>query len=195
MRATRLASLGALWLVACGSPEPDWRAQVDAWRTPEPIPDLALVDHHGAAFHTGALSDRWVLVAFVYTRCPIAEACPATMQRLRAAWDAWQARPGAPPLHVLAITLDPTHDTPERLAAFGARHGVPERGWTLATGPVGLVDDALPSMMGVLTLPKGDGDVSHTVKIALVRPGWTIAEEWVDGSFSTDAVLRHLATP
>ena len=53
-------------------------------------------------------------------------------------------------LTVLALTLDPAHDTPDRLKAFGQAHGADFDRWTLATGPEELMTDGLPSTAFVL---------------------------------------------
>ena len=46
-------------------------------------------------------------VAFVYTRCPVPQACPATVARL----GALQERLRGKLARILAVTIDPDHDT------------------------------------------------------------------------------------
>ena len=61
--------------------------------------------------------------------------------------------------------------------------------WTLATGPEELVTSALPSLFGVLALPRGEADIQHTVKVALLGPGLRIAREWKDNELTPDEVI------
>ncbi len=183
------------WLLSCGGPAtPDWRAQLGAWEWPEPVPPFALVDQRGRSFTLADLEDRWVLVGFVFTHCGQAEACPLTMHRMAEVRDAWRqaAGPRAGELALLSITLDPARDTPERLAEWGARWGAGDAQWRLATGPVGLVDDALPNLFGVLSLPDGHGGFTHTVKLALLRPGLAIEAEWTENAVRPDQIVDRV---
>ncbi|MCB9675626.1 MAG: SCO family protein [Alphaproteobacteria bacterium] len=159
-------------------PERDWRAQIAAWRHPDGLPDLPLVDERGAPFGLHALADRWVLVGFVFTRCGNQEACPLTMAQMRAVQAAWTD--DLPPLHLLTVTIDPAYDTPERLAAYAERFGREADGpvpWTLATGDPELLEHGLPALFNLLVLPE-DGTLTHTVKLALLKPGLVLDAEW-----------------
>lgn len=182
--------------------EHDWRAALANWSFPSPIPSLSLIDHTGRRFSLSELSDSYVLVGFIFTRCAIAEACPMTtekMDRVQRRWAALSARgaTGEISLRLLALTLDPAHDTPERLAAYARARSLDLSSWTLATGPTELLQSGLPSLFNVLALPARDaqvtGDIQHTVKLALLSPGLNIAKEWKDNQFSTEDVLGTIA--
>ena len=91
-----------LWcLLACSllsapkatSETQDWRALLDAWTYPAPIPDFQLVDQQGSSFQLGQFRDDYLLVSFVFTRCGMSEACPLTMTRLAAVQESWKNSP------------------------------------------------------------------------------------------------------
>lgn len=175
----------------------NWRALYDSWEYPAPIPDFALIDHNGRTFRLSALDRDHVLVGFIYTRCPLPEACPLTtdkMDRVMKRWRALEARgqTRGKRLTLLSITLDPEFDTPERLRAFASERGLALDSWILATGPAELVSNALPSLFNIIALPRAPGDVQHTVKVALLRPGRIIATEWKDNDFSASDVIDHI---
>lgn len=179
-------------LSACGGP--DWQQQVEGWHYTEPIPDLALVDQDGRDFRLSRYDGQHLLVGFVFTRCPVEDACPLTMQRLRSTVSAWE-RAGEPgELSVLALTLDPDWDTPARLKAFGIAHGADLDRWTLATGPRGLMTDGLPSMFGVLALPDRHTILDHSVKIALLGPDRRLQAEYKGDAYDPAAVIDAIAT-
>lgn len=167
----------------------DWQAQVDGWQYPEPVPDFALTDQRGKRFRLHRYADDWLLLGFVYSRCPRAEACPMTVAKMRAARDGWDSTAGT--LSLLCVTLDPAYDTPERLAKFADAHGAD---WTFATGPQGLMTDGLPSLFGVLALPDPHGELSHTIKIALLAPGLRMHAEWTDNAITPELVRAEALT-
>lgn len=183
-----------LAIAACVATPPTWQGDVAAWAYDEPLPDLPLVDQAGRSFTLGRYRDGWLLVGFVFTRCADGRACPMTMSRLVATDRAYAAADArdAPRLSVLALTLDPDHDTPERLAAWGATWGVDPARFTLATGARDLLAETLPSMFSILALPDADQRLVHTVKITLVRPGLVIDESWSDDAYDPDAVVRRI---
>lgn len=189
---------------AGGQPRPDsqndWKALYDSWEYPAPIPDFALIDHKGRTFRLSALDRDHVLMGFIYTRCPLPEACPLTtdkMARVQARWRELEGRgkTQGKRLTLLSITLDPDFDTPERLRAFAQERGLDLDSWIFATGPAELVGNALPSLFNVIALPRAPGDVQHTVKVALLEPGRVIAAEWKDNEFSAGDVIDRILAP
>jgi cytochrome oxidase Cu insertion factor (SCO1/SenC/PrrC family) len=170
--------------------EPDWRAMLKSWRHPEGLPDLPFVDGSGQPFSLSELSDDWLLMGFVFTRCGNQEACPLTMQQMRSVQLAWKE--DDPPLQLLTITIDPAYDTPERLTAYAERFGRTEGPprWTVATGDAEMIDEALPQLFNLLVLPEG-GTLTHTVKLALLRPGLELEAEW-EGAVGAEAILERM---
>ena len=193
-----LATLGALALVwrgrGSGETPPhvsaDWRSALSSWRHPDALPNLPFVDGHGQPFSLDELRDSWVLVGFVFTRCGNPEACPLTMQQMRSVQAAWTS--SDPPLELLAVTIDPTYDTPERLEAyahtFGRASGLPR--WRMATGDEEMIASLLPQLFNILVLPEGE-TLTHTVKLALLRPGLVLEDEW-EGAVPVSEILKRI---
>lgn len=169
----------------------DWRQLYDQWEYPAPIPDFQLIDQDRRELRLSRLDPGYVLMSFIYTRCPVAEACPLTTSKMHAVQRAWKALPPGqrPGLTLLSITLDPGFDTPERLRAHALARGADLDGWIFATGPEELVANALPSLVNVLALPRGPADIQHTLKIVLMAPGRVIIREWTDNELSPDQVI------
>lgn len=110
------------------------------------IPDVELIDQHGRPVHLyrDLVQGHVVAINFVFTSC--GTICPpmgAIFGRLeQLLGDPERAR-------LISISIDPVVDTPERLAAWGARfHAGP--GWTLLTGRKETID-ALRKALAVFT--------------------------------------------
>jgi protein SCO1/2 len=95
--------------------------------------DLRLVDMTGTEGTLGqALSgDRPVMVNFIFTTCtticPVMSATFAQVQQ--------QLGPDAEKLHMISISIDPEHDTPERLRDYAKRFNAGPQ-WDFYTGDV-----------------------------------------------------------
>jgi protein SCO1/2 len=95
------------------------------------LPDLTLVDMHGERVTLAAAlrDDMPVVLNFIFTTCssvcPVMSATFAEARRQLAA----QGRPA----RMVSVTIDPEHDTPERLRSFAGKHQA-DSGWTFLTG-------------------------------------------------------------
>jgi protein SCO1/2 len=103
------------------------------------LPAFALTDQTGHAFGTRELAGKVWVADFIFTSC--AEACPLLSQRM--AEVGRRARHLGPDFHLVSITVDPERDTPERLAAYGARYGANPIQWSFLTGPANAVETAV----------------------------------------------------
>lgn len=79
------------------------------------LPDIAVTDSHG---RTEGFVSRYgqagpVLISFMYVACD--DTCGMIRGIMKLVDDDLQL-PGAPPLHLIAISVDPANDTPEVLA-------------------------------------------------------------------------------
>ena len=177
-----------LALLACSpapEPPPDWRGPLEAWRHPQPLPPLPFQD--GDTRRTlQDLQGRWTLVAFVFTRCGNAEACPLTMQRLASLQDGLGSD-----VQIAVFTLDPAYDTAERLAAYADAHGLEPAGRILGTLPEGadpaLLREGLPSLFNVYGLGEGPG-MTHPTRVSLIAPDGTEAAHWEAHELELSAV-------
>jgi protein SCO1/2 len=91
--------------------------------------DTHFIDERGHAFTWNALRGRVVVLSFIYTRCPDPRECAATSLKFS---ELQRQLPVGTTL--LAVTLDPVHDTPATLAAYGRNFDEDPARWTLATG-------------------------------------------------------------
>jgi protein SCO1/2 len=75
-----------------------------------------LVDHHGKEFTERNLHGRHALLVFGYTQC--ADLCPTALLKIAAVLE--ELGPLGARIVPVFVTVDPEHDTPERLATYVA---------------------------------------------------------------------------
>lgn len=96
------------------------------------IPDVPVLTQDGARahFYSDLVQGKTVAINFVYTTCTTV--CPVLGASFASLQEALGERAGRE-VFLLSVSVDPATDTPERLKAWGARHGAGP-GWTLVTG-------------------------------------------------------------
>jgi protein SCO1/2 len=87
---------------------------------PKPAPALQLTDSTGRKLDLASLRGKAVLVTFLYTHCP--DVCPLIAGNLHTSVKQLGAR--ASRLQILAVSTDPSGDTPKAANTFLARHQV-----------------------------------------------------------------------
>lgn len=102
--------------------------RASAWQVPADRPafdlDYTLTDQDGKAVKLADLRGKPIAMTFFFTRCPLPTMCPlivTTMARLQMQLD--QAGLGKD-VHLLLVSYDPTHDTPEAMKKYGEDRGL-----------------------------------------------------------------------
>jgi protein SCO1/2 len=94
------------------------------------LPEFLLTDQFGEPRGAGDLRGRVWVAGFVFTRCP--STCPvvtATMLDVQR-----RAKHLGNSFRLVSISVDPAHDTPERLAEYAQASHVRPQSWFFLTG-------------------------------------------------------------
>ncbi len=91
------------------------------------VPSFELTDQRGHTFTRAALDGHVWVADFIYTTCQ--GPCPRMSSRMRAMQNATDAD-----VRLVSFTVDPDHDTPPALEAYGKRFGADDARWALLTG-------------------------------------------------------------
>ncbi len=143
-------------------------------RHPVAAPEVALQLQSGAHSSLAALSGRWLLVDFIYTRC--ASVCLALGGEFAQLQQQLAAPIAAGRLQLLSISFDPAHDTPAELASWLRRSGDRGDGW-LAARPLGAgALGRLEHAFGVTVIPDGFGGYTHNAALHLLDPQGRLVE-------------------
>jgi protein SCO1 len=139
------------------------------------VTPFQLVDQTGAPFTDAAMRGHVSIVSFVFTRCDTI--CPVISMKMERIQDkTFDVRDK---VKLVSFSVDPTYDTPERLAEYGARYRANPERWRFVTGPHDRVHALIegPFMTSMLRLPdrpSGAPDIKHGGYFLLVDPNLEI---------------------
>ncbi len=177
--ATLAISDSRYWLedlvvVKKGTPDPNATpgARAHEAKPGDAMPDVALVDQDGRPVRLTDFRGKALALTFVYTRCPLPDYCPLMMRNFAAAQATLANDPAlAARTHLLTISFDTKHDTPDVLRAFGKpfqRTARPFPRWTLATGNEEAIR-ALGGALGLDYVPESRS-FTHNLRTAVLDP-------------------------
>lgn len=150
-------------------------------RTPDPglvgyrIPDFALIDQDGNPVDASIFDDRYTILDFIFTNCPFV--CPGMNAQMARLQDELQGTG----VRFVSISVDPEHDTPERLREYAQQLGADPRRWRFLTGTKNatwaIARDALsfdvsPDPSRMIPTKRGGQmvNINHPSKLILVGP-------------------------
>jgi protein SCO1/2 len=124
------------------------------------IPDFQLTSQTGASIDRNILEGHVWVADFIFTTCP--GPCPRMSSQMRQIQTATSATPD---VKLVSFTVDPAHDTPAVLAAYGKHFLAEPARWYFLTG--------MPSTLDQLGragfhLNAVDGSLDHSTRFALV---------------------------
>jgi len=156
-----------------------------------------LSNQDGRPIHLGQFKGKALVVTFIYTRCPSPEFCPrvtrnfAELERLLAANPGLYAKS-----HLLSISFDPEHDTPERLRAYGVTYmGSDAKNafahWEFAVPK----KPALTEMARFFDLglsENADTTITHTLSTTLIGPDGKVVRFYPGNEWTVEQVMSDV---
>ncbi|MEP6801988.1 MAG: SCO family protein [Acidobacteriota bacterium] len=153
----------------------------------ERIPDFELTDQASRPVRLSSLRGEPVAVTFLYTRCPVATACPMTTAKF-SRLDAMLKEKGYGKL--IVVTVDPEHDTPAVLADYARKAGADVKRWKFLTGSPAAVAEVASSFGVLYYLERGQ--VIHGQAVAVVDPEGRLASIYYGESWEPEHLLRDI---
>ena len=186
-------------IVVVGQARPDYKPPV-SYHVPAPgdaTPDFKLRNQDGRAIHLGQFKGRALLVTFIYTRCPSPEFCPRVTRNFAEVEKQLAANPALyAKTHLLCISFDPEHDTPERLRAYGTTYMGGD-----AKDAFAHWDFAVPEEPVLLEMAKffdlgmtsdADGSITHTLSTTLIGPDGKVVRFYPGNEWTAEQVAADL---
>jgi protein SCO1/2 len=144
----------------------------ESLRTELHSPVLRLVNQHGETVDLAELRGKVVMLTAVYSSCPMS--CPLIFAQANAAIAAVPSDV-RDDLRVIAVSMDPAHDTPEVLAELARSHQVETPLYALVTGEPAQVERVLDDLGIARTRDPLTGVIDHANLFLLVDRGGRIA--------------------
>lgn len=129
-----------------------------------PARSFRLADPDGTTVTLADLSDKVVVLNFIYASCP--DVCPLHAEVLADIQAMINQTPMKDLVQFISITTDPTNDTPDVLKAYGPVHGLDPGNWTFLTVKPGQAENAtreLAEAFGHKFITTGNGYQTHGV--------------------------------
>jgi protein SCO1/2 len=153
----------------------------------KPAPRIHLADARGGTLDTASLAGRPYLVTFLYVNCP--DVCPLIGEELRGALA--QLGPDARRVGVVAVSVDPRHDTAAAVRVWLRQHREPAQfhyliGSDAQLAPVWKAWYAAPQIAG-------DPESAHSAVVWLVdRRGRLAAKVAAGAPFDPGGLARDV---
>jgi protein SCO1/2 len=187
-------------IVVVAQAKPDYTPTV-SYHIPAPgdaVPDFKLRNQDGRQIHLGQFKGKSLVITFIYTRCPSPDFCPRVTRNFAALENQLAANPSLfAKSHLLSISFDPEHDTPERLRAYGvtyignnAKNAFAHWEFAVPDKPV-LAEMAKFFDLGMTT--EADSTITHTLSTTLIGPNGKVVRYYPGNEWTPEQVLADLS--
>jgi protein SCO1/2 len=179
--------------------KPDYKPGV-SYHVPMPgdaVPDFILRNQDGRMIHLGQFHGKALVITFIYTRCPSPEFCPrvtrnfAALEKELAANPALYARS-----HLLCVSFDPEHDTPERLRAYGVTYIGNDAKNAFAHWDFAVADKIVLTEMAKFfdlgMTNEADSTITHTLSTTLISPNGKVVRFYPGNDWTPEQILADV---
>ena len=173
----------------------------DAVHIPAPgdlVPDFAFTNQDGRRTSLAQYRGQTLIVTFIYTRCPFADYCPRVSHEFADAYRQIINNPADKHIHLLSISFDPAHDTPQVLHDYafslaGAKDPAMFHRWEFATA----APDDLPKLARYFgfAYKEENNQITHSLSTTVIGPdgkiiSWRHDSDWHAADLLQDASSR-----
>ncbi len=154
------------------------------------LPECSLVDERGlrirlADFRGGALA-----ITFIYTRCPFPDFCPLMSDRFREVQRALAAEGAGGKWRLLSVTIDPQHDTPQRLSEYARGFQADPSHWSFATGDAEEIQK-LSGLFGIAVIREG-AQLNHNLRTVVVDAAGRVHKIFTGNAWSAGELIKAM---
>ena len=154
------------------------------------LPPFALYDQNGEVVTTDYFDGSVTVMNFVFSRCSVAEMCPASTMKMKKLQDlAYKTK--IPHIRFLSITLDPDFDSPGVLKSYSLGYDLKEENFKVCTADKSVIDD-LTRQFGILRQSEKNQPLDHTMRTMIVNSKRQIVYQVPGRNWRVDDFLARL---
>lgn len=186
-------------IVVVAQGRPDYKPTV-VYHVPAPgdaVPDFKLKNQDGRTIHLHQFRGKDLLITFIYTRCPLPNFCPLVTHNFAVIEKKLAGDPSLKgKTHLLSVSFDPEHDTPERLKAYGQQYIGSDDKAAFANWDFAVADTAVLKEMakffnvGISNEP--DQTITHTLSTTLVGRNGKVVKFYPGNEWTPEQVLSDV---
>ncbi len=186
-------------IVIVAQGKPDYRPVV-IYHVPakgDAVPNFRLRNQGGRIIQLDQFRGKDLLITFIYTRCPLPNFCPLVTHNFAVINQQLAADPALKgKAHLLCVSFDPEHDTPDRLKAYGEQYIGSD-----AKTAFSHWDFAVPEKPELKEMAKffnvgmtdaADGTITHTLSTTLIGPDGKVLKFYPGNEWTPEQVVTDL---
>ena len=154
------------------------------------LPPFALYDQDGQVITTDYFDGSVTVLNFIFTRCSIAEMCPASTLRMKKL-QMLANKTKVAHVKFLSITLDPEFDTPGVLKSYALAYDLNEENFRLGTSTKSTIDD-LTRQFGIFRKEVNDLPLDHTMRTLIINSKRQIIYQFPGSQWAAEDFLARL---
>ena len=154
------------------------------------LPDGALMDQRGVAFHLADFKGRALAITFIFTRCPLPDFCPLMNRNFAEVRRELSSDAAHSNWHLLSISFDPEYDTPARLAEYAKPYEIENGHWSFATGATEDIQK-LGDAFG-LTVARNGAQIDHTLRTVVIDATGRVQKIFIGNGWSASELTDEM---
>lgn len=158
----------------------------------EYIPEFGAWNEYGDVVTDKDFRGKYLVVNFIFTRCPTPDMCPAQTMRMARLQRELKDSGRTELVELVSFTLDPEYDSPGILRDYAETRGLDLSNFTLLTAPKKAMED-LYRQFGIVAY-EADGTIDHTMGTLLISPMGKILYRKSGSRWSVNDFLKALET-
>ncbi|MGB0581691.1 MAG: SCO family protein [Limisphaerales bacterium] len=167
--------------------------EVDPLNVGDLLPDYPFTNTLGKVFNTKDFRGTALAFTFIFTRCPLPDYCPRMNMNFRDAHELLVKDSAGPKnWHLLSLSFDPEHDTPEHLNKYSQAYGAKPDRWTFATGAMIEIDD-ITERFGLDFYREANGvTFNHKLRTVVINPKGRVHKIFVGNTWKPEELAEAI---
>ena len=154
------------------------------------IPEnLGFINQDGTRIELQSLTDKPLLVSFIYAQCP--HICPTITAHLAKAVAAGEKLYGKDSFRTVTISFDAENDTPQIMKEYGEQFTEDFSSWCFGVAEKETVE-ALTKAFGFMFIKSDNLPFNHTNMVSIVHRGGMVVQQVFGTDFPEDEFVRVL---